>query len=336
MVGRAQGYSDYYKNNDQTPDGSNDEHDYRDLSVTVSMGKLSPSDRRKAAIRRRMMKNKKPQMGSQMGQPNPPGDLPLIEGLDTSWNEIVNYIPEDKRTEFGPKLKERVTSLTSDYEPLKQWEDLQKSGITPEDAGNALSILTTIENNPQQVYETLGKYLESQGLTPKQAKEAVEGMQEGETSEDPRIAYLQQQIETMAQILLAQRDQTSQARLAQEADAEIDKQLKGLEKKYGKGSFDENEILMRMAYNDMDAEQAYQDYTGFVTKVRTSRPAPMLLGSGGHIPTNTAPDVRKMDSKQTKDFVAQIMQNAVNEGRQASCGQHATTQLLQSDFLDFC
>lgn len=245
-----------------------------------------------------------------MGQPTPPGDMPLIEGLGPEWNDIVSAFPEDRRAELGPKLKERVTGLTSTYEPLKQWEDLHKSGITPEQAGSALDIVTTIENNPQHVYDILGKYLQSQGLTPKEAKEAVEEIQEGETSEDPRIATMQQQLETVMQIMLAQRNSEVKSKLDAEAEAEIDRDLAGLRKKYGE--FDENEILMRMAYRDMTPEQAYQDYTTMVSNIRKTRPAPMLLGNGGTIPRNDI-DVKKLNPTDTKNLVAQMMSNALHE-----------------------
>jgi hypothetical protein len=133
-----------------------------------------------------------------MGQPTPPGDSPLIEGLDSSWNDIVNYIPEDKRAEFAPKFKERVQS----YEALKPWEEFQKSGITPDHAGTALNLFSVIENNPREVYETIGKHL---NITPQQAKEVVKEVEKEIDSgnDDPRLATLQQQVDTLAQIALA-------------------------------------------------------------------------------------------------------------------------------------
>src|SRR3954470_1975547 len=125
-----------------------------------------------------------------MGQPTPPGDSPLIEGLDSSWNDIVNFIPEDKRADFAPKFKERVQS----YEALKPWEEFQKSGVTPDQAGTALNLFSVIENNPREVYETIGKHL---GITPQQAKEVVKEVEKEVESgnDDPRLATLQQQVD---------------------------------------------------------------------------------------------------------------------------------------------
>ncbi len=75
-----------------------------------------------------------------MGQPNPPGDLPLIEGLSAEWNEFVSAFPEEQRNVLGPKLKERISNYESSIESYKQWDDLQKSGITADQAGIALNI----------------------------------------------------------------------------------------------------------------------------------------------------------------------------------------------------
>ncbi|MFY3741638.1 MAG: hypothetical protein HMLIMOIP_002096 [Candidatus Nitrosomirales archaeon] len=239
-----------------------------------------------------------------MGQPNPPGDnVPLIEGLDSSWNEIVSAIPEDRRTELGPKLKERITATTSQYEPLKQWEDLQKSGITPDFAGTAIGLFNLIENDPKQVYEAIGKHL---NITPAQAKEVVEEVQDGD-QDDPRIQRMEQQLETLAQIALAQRQMTAQEQQAAEADAAVDKELSDLKSKVG--DFPEDEIVMRMLHKDMTAQQAYEEYSGRVSELQKRRPAPMLMGQGGSIPSR-AIDVKKLDSKETKNLVAQMLESA--------------------------
>jgi DNA-binding transcriptional MerR regulator len=238
-----------------------------------------------------------------MGQPNPPGEnVPLYEGLDASWNDIVGAFPEDRRNELAPLLKSRIDQ----YEPLKQWEDLHKSGITPKYASDALNVFSIIENNPQQVYDTIGKYL---GITPKEAKAAVEEFQATEEEDDgpdPRIQTMQEQIDTLAQIALSQRQQTVQQQQAAEADAAVEKDLSELKKKYG--DVDEDQVLLYMLNgNGVTAEQAYQMYTERDNKIRSRRPAPMLMGSGGAVPAKQL-DVRKMNPEDTRSLVAQMMQ----------------------------
>lgn len=239
-----------------------------------------------------------------MGQPIPPGEnTPLYEGLDASWNDVVSALPEDRRSELAPRIKERIDA----YKPLEAWKDLQTSGITPEFASTAVSLYSVIENNPRQVYDTLATHL---GITPAQAKEAVETMQEVTDEDDPRIATLQQQVDTLAQIALAQRQQTAAEQMAAEQEAALSKELEDLTKKYGE--IDEDEILMRMLHKNVTAEQAYQEYANKVSELRKRTPAPRLIGQGGVVPRN-AIDPTKLDSAGTKDLVAQMMQRALHD-----------------------
>jgi len=242
-----------------------------------------------------------------MGQPLPPGDnVPLIEGLDASWNEFVSVIPEDKRTELGPKLKERVSSYENQVKEFEPWSQFQKSGVTPDHVDTALRIFDYIEKNPKDVYEAIGKSL---GITTAEAKEVMQDakkeIKEGDPS-DPKIQALEQQVATMAQIMVANQQLTVQEQQAAQMDAEVDREMSDLKKKYG--DFNEREVLMRMAQDGMSAEDAYQDYNSFVTEIRSRRPAPMIMGSGGTIPSR-AIDVTKLDSKATRNLVAQMFEH---------------------------
>lgn len=245
-----------------------------------------------------------------MGQPTPPGDnIPLIEGLDPSWNDFVSKIPEDLRGELGPQLKERVTGIESKYEPLRQWEDFSKQGYTPDTAKTALDVYKVLENNPREVYDTIGKHL---GITPAQAQAVIEDLEENGESEDPRIARLQQQVETMSQIMLSQREQETQAQQAAEAEKQIEKEISEVKKKYG-DDIPEDQIIMRMLHKGMSADDAAKEYISFVDEVRARRPAPFVLGKGtGQIPAKQI-DVTKLGSKETKNVVAQMLQHARNE-----------------------
>jgi hypothetical protein len=236
-----------------------------------------------------------------MGQPTPPGDnVPLYEGLDSSWNDIVSAFPEDRRNELAPLLKSRIDS----YEPLKQWESFQKDGITPDSAKTALDTLKYIESNPKDVYEAIGKHL---GISATQAEQVVEEIEDGDST-DPRIAKLQQQIDTMSQIMIAGRQQTLQEKEAAQQDAAIDKEINALKAKHG-DEVNEEEVIMRMLHKNMTAEQAHQEYSAMVSELRRTRPAPMLLGSGGSVPKKGI-DVTKLDSAGTKNLVAQMLEHA--------------------------
>jgi hypothetical protein len=244
-----------------------------------------------------------------MTMPTPPGDMPLFEGLGTEWNDIVAGFPEEQRSELASKLKSRIDT----YEPLKQWDSLQKSGVTPDHASTALNVFSLLETNPRQIYETIGNYL---NITPQQAKEAVETLEEtnNDNGVDPRLQTIEQQVQTLTQIALAQRQQSTQEKQILEQEAQLDKEITGLKAKYG--DVDEEQILMRMLQKNITAEDAYKEYAAMVTQIRSKRPSPMLMGGGGNIP-NRAIDPTKLDSAGTKNLVAQMMQHALDENRRA-------------------
>jgi len=237
-----------------------------------------------------------------MGQPTPPGDMPLFDGLGSEWNDIVGALPEDKRAELAPRIKERISA----YEPLKSYEDFHRSGITPDHISTALGVFSLIENKPREIYDAIGQHL---GLTPQEAKAAVKTL-EKEMEEDPRIQTMQQQIDTLAQIALAQRQHTTQEQQLAEQEAALEKEMSSLKSKYG--DFDEEEIIMRMIHKDMSAEQAFQEYANKISELRKTRPSPMVIGGGGVVPQRKL-DVTQLDNMGTKNLVAQMMQHAMLE-----------------------
>jgi hypothetical protein len=243
-----------------------------------------------------------------MGQPNPPGDLPLVEGLGPEWNDIVGAFPEEVRGELAPKLKERVSQYQSQLEAYKPWDDFQKSGITPDHVNTALQIQSVIENNPQQVYEAIGKSL---GITPAQAEKVVDKLERTPPSQDnPELATLRQQVETMSQIMIAQRNGSVKEQEAAAMDAQLEADMNGLKKKYGDiDDIAEQQILMRMMQNGNSPEEAYQEHSNFVSSIRKTRPAPMIMGASGSIPSR-AVDPTKLDNKGTKNLVAQMLDHA--------------------------
>jgi hypothetical protein len=256
-------------------------------------------------------------MGQPNGAPVPPGNTPLVDGLDSSWNEIVGAFPEDKRAELAPKIRDRI----KDYEPLRAYEDFAKSNISSDHINAALSVYSFIENNPHEVYQMLGDSLgisrqQAQQLT-QQAQQSTDGEEGGtgsqEIQDDPRLTKLQEQYELLARTMVAQYQQQQQMTAEQEEDAQLEQELTDLKKKYG-GNINEREIIRRMMTDDVSAEEAYTDYMNLVTEIQKRRPAPFVMGSGSMVPREQV-DVRKLDRDQTKNFVAQMIQQQLAEGR---------------------
>lgn len=248
--------------------------------------------------------------------------IPLVEGIDPSWNDVVSYIPEDKRPEVVPKLQEWDNKVKS----VEPWKEFADQGVDPNYAKQAVDILEVIENQPQLVYEALQRHL---GLTPKEAKSAMDDMQNannsgetsGETSETPQqtvditqhpeFQTMKQQLDAATKILVAQHEEQTEAQKQQEADRKLEQELGDLRNQVG--DFPEDQILMRMGYKNMTAQEAYKDYASFVDQARSRRPAPTVLGGGSQVPRQPV-DVTKMDRKATKEYVAQMLEQQAGEG----------------------
>lgn len=257
------------------------------------------------------------------GAPTPNNsNIPLVEGLDPSYNDIVSHIPEDKRPEAANKLKEWHQNYTKAQEEAAKWQDFSQSGVEPHYAQQAVNVLYALEHQPEVVFQALQKHL---GYTPQQAGEAMEQMQQQATEQTgeqnqqidltnhPEFKQMKSQLDAAAQILLSQREEAQKTELQQQQDAALEKDLKELEKKYGE--FPEHEVVMRMAHWNMSAEEAYNDYTKFAQEQFSRRPAPFVLGGGGQVPRQPV-DVKKLTDKDTKSLVTQMLEHSQAEGRQ--------------------
>lgn len=257
-----------------------------------------------------------------MGQPTDNGaptpgskesGIPLVQGVDPKWNDVLQHIPEDKRAEVTPKLQE----YDKQYSELAPWQEFQKSGIDPQTAETAVNVLAALEHQPQMVYEQLGKHL---GISTQEVQEVMEEEPESTETEstsgvDPNIQQkldtLEKQFNTLAQIALAQKQEQEQSAEAKEQDKAIENELSVLKKQYG--DFPEDEILMRMLHKEMSAEDAYKEYASRTEEIRKRRPAPQLLGGGGQVPQGGI-DPKKLSGKETKSLVAQMLSQASQEG----------------------
>lgn len=241
-----------------------------------------------------------------MGQPTPPGDIPLYDGLGTEWNDVLSAVPEEARSTVGSAIKGRISDYDTRLNSYKNWDDVIKSG-DPEHVKTALGVYNTIENKPQEVYELLGRHL---GISTAEAKKVADAV-ESDESGDPRIEEMQRRIDTMTQILVGKHQEELRSVQLKEQEDALAKELSDLKTKHGE--IDEEHILMLMSHNNVSAEDAYKQYEALVTKIRGNRPAPMVLGSSGGIPRQGV-NPRTLDSKDTKNLVATLLQQSL-QGR---------------------
>lgn len=240
--------------------------------------------------------------------------IPLVEGGNPAWNDVLQYVPEDKRQEVVPRLQEWDKNYQEVQQQLAPWKEFVDSKVDPETAQLGLNVLTTIENNPQAAYDAIGKHL---GISSKEAKEVVQDVQKDiEAGQDSSSGISKEQFEqlkkttdAMAQILVANRQQEE---INQEEQA-LDQELSALKK--NKGDFPEEEIVMRMLHLGLNAEEAYDHYAQFEENLFKSRKqAPRVLSGGGQVPQPHV-KVTELDRKGTKDYVAQMLTQAAQQNQ---------------------
>jgi hypothetical protein len=242
-------------------------------------------------------------------------------GINPAWNDVLSIVPEQLQPQITPHLQkwdqnyqESLNKVHSQYEGWKPFID---GGVEPSDVDFALGLLNAISTNPQEVQAALNEWLESEEGGEGQEYEDEQGQFNSAEQTDPyditqHPAYqeMEQAVQTMAQILLGQREEEQQA----QADEELDQELKTLEETYGE--FDVRYVL-GLAMNDesLSLEDAVKEYVSLQEGILSGKrkPGPPVLGSGGSSP-NSDLNPAKMSSTDTKALVAQMLQNSLGQG----------------------
>lgn len=249
--------------------------------------------------------------------------IPIVQGGNPAWNDVMQHIPEDKRQEVVPHFQKWDQHVNELNEKYSAWENFNKSGIDPEQVQYALQVASLIESQPQAVYDKIGEYLKSQGITvnggqavtePQPTSAGTEGLtqEEFDLLKHPEYIKTKEQLDRVTQIMLQEHESRQQEARIQEQNAAFDKELAGLKSKHGE--FDEGierEITMRMiADENLTMEDAYNDVMSFIGNVRkVARPAYTPIGAGGSVPTQPI-DPKKMNSKGVKDLVVQMLEQS--------------------------
>lgn len=235
-------------------------------------------------------------------------DEAAAKGGHPAWQEILDAIPEQYREAVMPTLEKwdkgvnkRFQSLHSKYEPLKALE-----GYDPEQVQMGLNLLERINEDPRAVYDLMAQ---SFGFTSEQGvSENEESMSEQQFETDPALmSKLTAQEQRLAQL--------EQEREMQQFQEQLDGYLAYLhEPEPGKRvEFDDDYVITLLA-NGVDGEEAvsrYQKIVEAATPVNnTPPPAPRIMPSGGGVPSN-AIDPKTLTDGQTKDLVAQMLQQAL-------------------------
>lgn len=236
---------------------------------------------------------------------------PVVEqetGINPAWNEVLSVLPEDVHSQVIPHFtkwdqnyQNSIQKVHSQYEPYKP---IIEQGYQPDQLNYAMSVLQAIETQPQEVLKALQAYI---GEEDEQGQQNQFGStEEPEWLNHPKFKEVNEMVNTMAQILVQQREAEVQA----QQDAEFEKELSEVKKEFGE--FDEEWVLTKMIANEnlelKDAVKAYKEFeTGILSKAR--QPGPKVLGPGGSVP-NQDLDPSKLDDKGKRSLVAQMLENA--------------------------
>lgn len=234
-------------------------------------------------------------------------------GINPAWSELLQSVPAGLHSQITPHLSKwdqnyqrDIQEVHSRYEPYKPFIE---NDINPEQINYALGILSAIEERPQEVLQALRAYIGEEEETGQQGFEDINNGESPEWLNHPEYQRMSEMVNTMAQLLVQQR----QAETDLQFDRELDSELTAAQQKLG--DFDEEWVLTKLYNNpEMSVEQAVQAFKEFEQGIlsRNQKPGPPVLGSGGSVPN---PDFNpaKLDGKDRRATVAQILAQAAQQ-----------------------
>lgn len=245
-----------------------------------------------------------------------------------AWSDFLSAIPQSMHDLVKPHLRKWDDGVNSRiqqvHEGYADFKPFKEAGLTRDILEQAYGIYEAVNNDPRRVYDILAETYGYNANTPQpnplqgqQPNAQQQGQQGGELSAEydigqggqlnPEIARLQQMVETMGNILIAQNEAANNAK----ADAALDAELAGARAKHGE--FDERFVLAYMQ-NGMSADQAAQLYAEHRNQILAghNRPtAPNVISGSGPLPSQQI-NPAKLDKKDTVALVANMMK-AVNQ-----------------------
>lgn len=242
------------------------------------------------------------------------GDTP---GPNPAWNDVLSVLPEQFHPVVTPHFQkwdqsaqQRVEAANNSLKEFEGFKPFAEHGITPDEIEQGLRLMFEINNNPENVYQALANAYKF-GQTPSAGganNEVDDGDEESEVIQaDPRFNQLEQGLELVSKIVLAD----AKAKQDAQADIELEKELDSLKEKHG--DYDLPYVLAMMQ-NGMSGEDAVQAFNNLKSTLAPQQTAPTILGGangGAGIPSG-AIDPTKLSGVETRDLVAQMLKAAAN------------------------
>jgi hypothetical protein len=235
-------------------------------------------------------------------------------GPNPAWNEVLSVLPEQFHSVVTPHFQKwdqaansRVEAVNSQLKDFEVYQPFVEHGITPDIIEQGLRIMWEVNNNPQNVYNSLAS---TYGYNQSQQNSSTGEENDESNSPDPyenKFNELNQGLELVSKIVLAD----AQAKRDAAADTELNNELSALKEKIG--DYDERFVLSMMQ-NGMSAEEAGQAFIDLKSNISQQRPsAPRILsgnnGGGSGLPSQ-AIDPTKLSSKETRNLVAEMLARA--------------------------
>lgn len=250
-----------------------------------------------------------------------------------AWSDFLSAIPQGMHEMVKPHLRKwdegvnsRIDAVHGEYADFKPFKD---AGVSRDILEQAYGIYDAINTDPRRVYDILAEtygYNVANAAVAASQQNASQGQQnapaqpqQGESAAEyelgqggqfnPEIARLQQTVETMANIMLAQNQAAENAK----ADTALDAELAAARAKHG--DFDEQYVLAYMQ-NGLSAEQAAQQWINARNEILSghNRPqAPNVISGAGPLPSQQI-NPAKLNTTDTRALVANMMKAANQQG----------------------
>lgn len=252
------------------------------------------------------------------------------QGGNPAWGEMLSAIPQEYHSAVTPHLQnwdrgvqERFQKVHSSYEPYKEFVDNQ---IPPDHIRVAMGLAQALEESPEQVYQALHEQFGQQQMNGNGADPAAGAQFGGEEQGESGAEYsqlppefmqqyqtMEQQVNTMRDIMLQQKEQQDKAR----EDEELDIMYQQMSKenpvfaelnKDGAAEPYINSLLMA-GLNQKDALDRFLSFVDSVGSYHNRPKPPQIMGAGGFMPEQTVRP-RDLSDQQRKAMMVQMLKAA--------------------------
>jgi hypothetical protein len=253
--------------------------------------------------------------------------------VNPAWEKALSVIPQDLHSQVIPTFREwdqNFQKVQQGYAPYKQFAD---SGMKPEQLQQAVQLMQALEQNPEGVYKLLHQEFGGQQNPVPQVPGSPNGQGQpgnvGNPGDDiwegvhPAIRQQVEQMkaatDTMAEIMLGQRQQSQQQQQDQEL-AELYTNLENSDpvfKELNKDGAAEPYInsMLQAGYEPEDALQAFKGFVESVGQYNNRPKPPVVFGAGGNIVPQQGFNPKNLNPQQTKNLVADTLKAALHNNQ---------------------